>query len=124
VSRQSRDAPRLVRQVAAGGRLPVNVIVHLGTNGLIEGADCDALVRAAGPDRRVFLVTVKVPRSYRDPNNRRLRACARRHANATVIDWYAFSRYHTAWFYDDGYHLTPVGRRAYATFIDRSVGAG
>jgi hypothetical protein len=122
VSRQFRDGPSLVRQLAAGGHLPVDVIVHLGTNGLLEGADCDALVRAAA-GRHVFLVTIKVPRSYRDPNNWRLHACARRHANASIIDWYAFSRYHTAWFYDDGYHLTPTGRREYAAFIDRSVDA-
>lgn len=123
-SRQFRDAPRLVRRLAAGGHLPANVIVHLGTNGLIDGADCDAVVRAAGTRRNVFLVTVKIPRSYRDPNNRRLRACVRRHANARVIDWCAFSRHHTAWFYDDGYHLTPGGRRAYAALLDRSVDGG
>ena len=121
VSRQFRDGPRLVRQLAAGGHLPRDVVVHLGTNGLLDPADCDALVRAAGPDRRVFLVTVKVPRPYRDPNNARLRACAHRHNHATVVDWYADSRYHTAWFYPDGYHLTPDGRVAYAAFLDRSV---
>ena len=42
VSRQFDDAIRLVRDLAAGGHLPVNVIVHLGTNGLIDGADCGA----------------------------------------------------------------------------------
>ena len=121
VSRQFRDGPALVRQLAAGGYLPVEVIVHLGTNGLIDGADCDALVRAAGSERHVSLVTDKVPRPYRDANNARLRACTHRHDNASVIDWYGFSRFHTAWFYDDGYHLTPLGRSEYAAFLDRSV---
>ncbi len=124
VSRRFDDAVPLVRQLVAGGHLPVDLIVALGTNGLIDGADCDAIVRRAGTDRHVFLVTVKVPRSYRDPNNTRLRACAHRHANASLIDWYGFSRYHVAWFYDDGYHLTPTGRHAYAAFVDRSVNAG
>ena len=121
VSRQFDDVVHLVRDLAAGGHLPVDVVVHLGTNGLIDGADCDALMRVAGNERRVFLVTVKVPRPYRDSNNTRLRACAHRHDNVSMIDWYAFSRFHTAWFYDDGYHLTPLGRREYATFLDRSV---
>lgn len=121
VSRQFRDVVPLVRQLAAGGHLPTEVIVHLGTNGLLDGADCDALVRVAGNDRHVSLVTVKVPRPYRDANNTRLRACAHRHDNVSVIDWYDFSRFHTAWFYEDGYHLTPLGRREYAAFIDRSV---
>ena len=121
ISRQFRDVAPLVRELAAGGHLPVNVIVHLGTNGLINGADCDGLVRMAGPERRIFLVTVKVPRSYRDPNNARLRACAHRHDNVSIIDWYGLSRYHTGWFYSDGYHLRPVGRNAYAALLDRSV---
>jgi hypothetical protein len=121
VSRQFDDAVQLVRQLAAAGHLPVELIVHLGTNGLIDGADCDALMRAAGSGRHVSLVTVKVPRPYRDVNNTRLRACAHRHDNASVIDWYAFSRFHTAWFYGDGYHLTPTGRQEYAAFIAHSV---
>ena len=121
VSRQFDDVVPLVRQLAAGGHLPFDVIVHLGTNGLIDGDDCDALERVVGSDRHVFLVTIKVPRPYRDANNARLRACAHRHDNVSVIDWYGFSRFHTAWFYGDGYHLKPIGRREYAAFIDRSV---
>ena len=120
VSRQFDDAAPLIRKLAAR-RLPANVIVHLGTNGMIDGADCDALVRAAGRGRHVYLVTVKVPRDYRDPNNARLRACARRHENASVIDWYGLSRYHRAWFYRDGYHLRPIGQREYARLIDQSI---
>jgi len=122
-SRQFRDAPLLVRTLAAGGHLPLNVIVHLGTNGLLEGIDCDRVVRAAGARRHVFLVTLKVPRPHREPNNARLRACARRHVNASVIDWYTYSRHHSAWFYGDGFHLTSSGQQAYAAFIDRSVDA-
>jgi hypothetical protein len=121
VSRQFDDAVHLVHHIAVGGHLPVDVVVHLGTNGLIDGDDCDALVRVAGRERHVYLVTIKVPRPYRDANNRRLRACGRRHDNASVVDWYAFSRYHRAWFYADGYHLRPVGRHAYAELLDRSV---
>ena len=121
VSRQFDDSARLVRLLAAGGHLPVNVIVHLGTNGAIDGADCDALVRAAGPARDVYLVTIKVPRPYRDPNNARLHACAHRHDNVSVIDWYALSRYHRGWFYGDGYHLRPVGRHEYAALFDQSI---
>jgi hypothetical protein len=120
-SRQFDDSIRLVRDLAAGGHLPVNVIVHLGTNGAIDGADCDRLVHVAGRDRHVWLVTVKVPRPYRDANNVRLRACAHRHDNASIIDWYGLSRYHRAWFYSDGYHLRPAGRREYAALLDRSI---
>jgi hypothetical protein len=121
VSRQFDDSVHLVRQLAAGGHLPVNVIVHLGTNGLIDGGDCDALARVAGPSRHIYVVTIKVPRPYRDTNNARLHACAHRHDTVSVIDWYGVSRYHQAWFYSDGYHLRPIGRHAYAALLDRSA---
>jgi hypothetical protein len=121
VSRQFDDAVPLVRDLAAGGYLPVNVIVHLGTNGLIDGADCDRLVHVVGEGRHLYLVTIKVPRPYRDANNARLQACAHRHDNVSLIDWYALSRYHRAWFYGDGYHLRPSGRREYAALLDRSA---
>jgi hypothetical protein len=121
VSRQFDDVVPLVRELAAEGHLPVDVIVHLGTNGLIDGADCDRLVRVAGRSRHVYLVTIKVPRPYRDVNNARIRMCAHRHDNVSVIDWYGFSRYHRAWFYGDGYHLRPTGRTEYARLLDQSV---
>ena len=38
VSRQFRDVVPLVRQLAAGGHLPIEVIVHLGTNGLLANS--------------------------------------------------------------------------------------
>ena len=120
-SRRYEDAAPIVRRKAANGHLPLNVIVHLGTNGLLEGVDCDRVVRAAGVGRHVFLVTLKVPRPHRKPNNARLHACARRHDNASVIDWFAYSHHHAAWFYGDGFHLTPDGQQAYAAFIDRGV---
>ncbi len=49
--------------------------------------------------------------------NIRLRACAKRPGQHPLIDWYAYSRGHGAWFYD-GMHLTPEGRAAYAAFLD------
>jgi hypothetical protein len=124
VSRQFDDSVRLVRQLAAGGHLPVNLIVHLGTNGAIDGADCDRLVSVAGPGRHVYLVTIKVPRIYREANNIRLRGCAQRNDNVSVIDWYALSRNHRGWFYDDGYHLRPIGRHEYAALLDGASEAG
>jgi hypothetical protein len=114
-SRQFSDAPALIRSLRAAGRLPPIVVIHLGNNGYIEQADCRAAVRAAG-NRRVYLVTLKVPRGWRAANNRRLRICANRFASASVVDWFSYAVNHPSWFYD-GFHLTPIGRRKYASFI-------
>jgi hypothetical protein len=117
VSRQFSAGAQLVATLAASGKLPRTVVIHLGNNGYLERADCDRIVRAAGKHRRVFLVTLKVPRGWRAVNNRRLCTCARAHATAHLIGWYDVSKGHPSWFASDGYHLTAAGARAYARLI-------
>jgi hypothetical protein len=116
VSRQFSDAPRIIRNLREAGRLPRKVVIHLGNNGYLERADCRRAVNAAG-NRHVYLVTLKVPRGWRRTNNRRLHACARRFDNASIVDWFGHAVNHPGWFYDDGYHLTPLGQRRYAGFL-------
>jgi hypothetical protein len=118
VSRQFRDAVPLVEQLKAAGRLRKKVIIHLGNNGiLIEAGDCDRISEVAGPNRTVYLVNLKIPRSYRRIQNERLSACAQRRANTLLIDWFHYSRNHPSWFAADGYHLTSAGQTRFASFI-------
>lgn len=121
-SRQFRDAVSIVKQKAADGTLRRKVVIHLGTNGiLIQPSECDSIAKAAGKARLVYLVTVTGPTKYpsiRKAQNTRLRACASRHANTSVIDWYGYSRGHAGWFSSDGMHLTASGQDAYAAFLD------
>jgi hypothetical protein len=120
--RRFADGLRVMKGLAARGTLPRLVIVHLGTNGLIGPGACDAVVTLAGTSRRVFLVTVRVPRPWQGRNNALLAACAFEHPRVHVLHWYVFSRGHPPWFGGDGYHLTPLGQGAYAAFIDAGVG--
>lgn len=120
-SRQSYSAPRLIRQRA--DRLPENVVVHLGTNGSFPLATCKAIVRAAGKDRRVFLVNVYVARSWEDRNNAVIRQCdeAFRTDRVHVVDWNEAVSANPGWLYGDRIHLRPSGGAAFARLIDRSV---
>ena len=122
-SRQFSAADDRIRYWKSRGKLPENVVVHLGNNGWVEPAACNAAVTAAGSARNVFLVTINVPRFWRQTNNERLRACAGRYSYAYLIDWYAYSRGHSSWFYSDGYHLTSAGQRAYASYLAQRVKA-
>ena len=118
VSRQFRDAVPLVRQLRAAGRLRRKIVIHLGNNGiLIVAADCDRISQIAGANRAVYLVTLKIPRSYRRVQNERLAACAQRRANTVLIDWFGYSHHHPSWFAADGYHLTSIGQTRFASFI-------
>ena len=123
VGRQFGSGVWIVRHEAELGTLPRRVIVHLGTNGTIDPDDCDRLVAGAGSVRRVFLVTIKVPRSWELPNNDTLRACASRHDKVHVIRWWSKSHDRPEWFADDGYHLNTDGQRVFARFVDREVDA-
>jgi len=123
VGRQFDEGLRVVRRLEASGALPRLVIVHLGTNGWIDRADCDAVVETAGSGRRVFLVTVRVPRHWMRPNNDVLRSCAAAYERAHVIRWSMIGGRHPEWFADDGYHLNAEGQQRYARYLDRSVDA-
>ncbi len=118
VSRQFRDAVPLVRRLKAAGELRRKIIIHLGNNGiLIVPSDCDRISEIAGPGRTVYLVNLRIPRSYRRTQNERLAACARRRANTVLIDWFGYSRDHPSWFAADGYHLTSTGQTKFAALI-------
>lgn len=121
VGRQFGSGVWIVRRKAEDGTLPRRVIVHLGTNGTIDPADCDRLVGYAGAKRRVFLVTIKVPRPWEEPNNATLNACADAHDKVDVVRWWSKSHAHPEWFADDGYHLNAEGRAVYVRFVDRQV---
>jgi hypothetical protein len=122
VSRQFRDAVPLVRRLKAEGRLRRKIVIHLGNNGiLIVAADCDRVSQIAGANRTVYLVNLKIPRSYRRIQNERLAACAQRRANTVLVDWFGYSRDHPAWFAADGYHLTSIGQTKFAALIATST---
>ena len=120
VSRQFYRAPALVRYWRRQGKLPADLVIDLGNNGTVGLPDCYHAVRAAGR-RNVFLVNLKVPRSWRVEDNHRLRRCAKHFPNAYLIDWYRHSHDRPGWFASDGYHLSGRGRIAYATFIKREI---
>lgn len=121
VGRQFSAAPSIVG--GFGSRLPRNVIVALGTNGTVSLSACQRVVRTAGRNRRVFLVTLRVPRSWEAGNLRTLRSCNRSFAKKRVkmINWYGYSAGHPEWFGGDGVHMTASGQRAYRRLIARVV---
>jgi hypothetical protein len=119
-SRQFYAAPSRVRYWRRAGKLPRNVVLHLGNNGIVLLSTCYHAVQAA-PYRNVFLVNLKVPRDWRVVDNRRLHRCAKHLKRAYLIDWYGHSHDHPGWFARDGYHLTATGAAAYASFVSHRI---
>jgi hypothetical protein len=121
VSRQATAGPALLRK--AKGKLPRNVFLHFGTNGTYPFETCTAMVNALGSERRVFLVTVKVPRSWEKVNNRMLRRCAAAYPTGRVhiVDWNWAASRRPQWLYADGYHLRPTGAKNFARILAEAV---
>jgi hypothetical protein len=121
VGRQFSAGVGVVKRLATHGKLPRNIVVHLGTNGPVDPADCSALIGYA-PKRQVYLVNVRVPRDWEDDVNETLRACAAGYARVHYLNWWKKSGRHLdEWLAKDGYHLTAEGQAAYAAYIDERV---
>ena len=120
VSRQFYSADDVLRSYRSRGRLPRIVVIGLGTNGTATLSQCHSAV-AAAPRRAVFLVNNRVPRSWQASNNRVLRACAGDFGRVRLINWYRKSSGHSGWIASDGYHLTSVGQKRYARFVDSRI---
>lgn len=97
------------------------VVFASGDNGVAQEEDVRAMVEAAGPEREVYFVTVRVPLPLQDMNNELFYQVAEDYDNAHVIDWYAESEGHDEYFWDDGTHLRPEGAEAYVLMLRREI---
>ena len=116
-SRQFGTAIEVLSGMAAYNTLGHVVLVHLGTNGTITDRMIDKVMEIAGPNRQVYFVTPKVPRSWEGEDVARLSAAPQRFPNAYVIDWHNASKDNPGLFVSDGTHLTAAGILAYTQLI-------
>jgi len=122
VSRQASSGPDLVRKLAAQPDVQ-HVVIHLGTNGYFTVDSCRDMVKAAGLDRTVYLVNLKVPRKWEGNNNALIAQCAKGFASTRVrvLDWNNISQTKDTYLYSDGIHLTPVGAKKFARMISGAI---
>jgi len=121
VSRQFANAIAVLQSYKDQGLLPPVVVVHLGTNGRFGDPEFDTMMATIGPERQVYFLTARMPRSWEADVNAHLTAGVSRHTNAHLIDWRAFSGCHSDWFARDGFHVTSEGARNYAEFVRAQI---
>jgi hypothetical protein len=95
------------------------VILALGTNVPLSGADIARARRIVGRKRALILVTPL--RSGRPFFAGRMRRAARRRPNVSLVDWAKAARGRGDWLWGDDTHLRPEGAEAYTRLISRSV---
>jgi hypothetical protein len=109
-------------EVMSARRLPDLVVVALGSNAAVSGAQLEHALELAGPFARLMLVLPKEIGGGRDPDGRIMRAFEQAHSDqVTTLDWPAYSGGHGDWFAPDGLHLTTDGARGFAQMIGEAV---
>ena len=121
VGRQLGVGLDVYNQCVANGHDGDVVVFALGNNGVAREDQVKALIDAAGPDKKVYLVTTRVPLALQDMNNQLFKDVAAQYDNVEVIDWYAESAGHDEYFWDDGTHLRPEGAEAYVMMLRRAI---
>lgn len=94
------------------------VLIGLGTNGTVDQASIDGIMKVAG-DKPVYWVNVYVPtRGWQGPNNQLLTSAAKQYKNLTLIDWYDFAADHQDLVWSDQIHPKEgVGTEAYTKLL-------
>lgn len=122
VGRQMTQALKVTEALRDEGQLDRRVIVELGTNGPFDPKRLRLLLDSLSDMEQVWIVTVRVPRSWQDEVNKVIREVVPEYGNALVLDWYSASKGKEDYFYEDGVHLKPEGSRYYASLIAEALG--
>ena len=123
-SRQYAAGVDEVQSLKDQGLLGDRVVIHLGTNGEIDPAQFERLMGIVSGAKRVVIVNVKAPRSWEGPDNDTLANEVKKYKNAVLVDWNKEGNANPGWFYNDGIHLNPEGRLAYAELITNALTEG
>lgn len=121
IGRQMWEASDLLAQFRAQGQLGGRVVIELGTNGSFNSKNLTNVLDSLRDKEKVYLVTVRVPRSWERTVNRALNKAAGEYPNVSLIDWHGASAGHDDYFAEDGVHLTPKGSEAFADLIKRTI---
>lgn len=117
----------VAQELLAAGRMGDTVVIALGTNGPICGAEryeeqTVALLDMLGPDRRIFWVnTFGVDIDWIKMNNDYIANMHKRWPNVRVVDWYSRVNGHPEWLAGDEVHPNDDGVEQYAKLLKETI---
>ena len=112
----------IAEELAARGELRQVLVVGLGTNGPVDDADLDRLLRVAG-ERRIVIVNAYADRWWIPEVNQKLRAFADANRGVTLADWQAAIPLVPDGLAGDDIHPNPSGGVAYANSVQAALDA-
>ena len=121
VSRQPEEIAERIRVRRDERRLGPDVIIHMGTNGIVQEEDLKPILEELQDRNRVVVVNVRVPRVWMKPTNEMISSLVAQYPNARLADWNSVSKGKKGYFAPDGVHLTKTGAKAFGNLINDTL---
>jgi peptidoglycan/LPS O-acetylase OafA/YrhL len=121
VSRQPRVFADRIRARRDEQRLSANVVIHMGTNGIVQEKDLKPILDELSDRNRVVVVNVRVPRVWMKPTNEMISSLVTQYPNVRLADWNSVSKGHKGYFAPDGVHLTKTGAEVFGNLINDAL---
>ena len=121
VSRQPEEIAERIRARRDEKRLGPDVVIHMGTNGIVQEEDLKPILEELSDRRRVVVVNVRVPRVWMKPTNEMIESLVVQYPNVRLADWNAVSKGKKSYFAPDGVHLTKKGAKVFGTLVNETL---
>lgn len=121
VSRQPGVIADRIRARRDERRLGPNVVIHMGTNGIVQEDDLKPILEELRDRNRVVVVNVQVPRVWMKPTNKTIASLVKQYPNARLADWNSVSKGRKKYFAPDGVHLTKTGAEVFGNLINDTL---
>jgi peptidoglycan/LPS O-acetylase OafA/YrhL len=108
----------IVQTLSDQGRLPDELVIHLGTNGPIGESEMEQMMALVANVPKVLLIENDVPRDYEATNNTLMVNAASSRANVGVLYWNGLAGGCVGdCIYQDGFHLKTPGAQYYTSLV-------
>jgi peptidoglycan/LPS O-acetylase OafA/YrhL len=121
VSRQPEEIAERIRTRRDEKRLGPDVVIHMGTNGIVQEEDLKPILEELRDRNRVVVVNVRVPRVWMKPTNTMIESLVTQYPNVRLADWNTVSKGKKAYFAPDGVHLTKKGAKVFGTLVNETL---
>jgi len=121
VSRQPEEIAERIRTRRDERRLGPDVVIHMGTNGIVQEEDLKPILEELSDRNRVVVVNVRVPRVWMKPTNQMIESLVTQYPNVRLADWNSASKGKKGYFAPDGVHLTKTGAKAFGNLISDTL---
>ncbi len=122
VARQWNEAPGIIRELKSQDLLGEVVVIHLGSNGVVDEELIAKTFEALGDTELVVVLNARVPKPWEGRVNSILEKEIPLYENAVLVDWRSVSNDYPEYFARDGVHLTKLGSQVYLDQIIIALG--